>query len=786
MNKVILLVLLMPFTAFGQIVENFEQGAGTGWIQSPEGHWINDDVNPISGNFSLHHSFDNSGSGTDVTGVAINDLHPGDGLSRWSFCIRHGCDASSSNCWGVYLMSDINPESLRMDRAAKGFVAGVNLTGNDDTLRLWKVRDGTFYPVVATGLNWQTGAGTQAAMKIVVERSQSGQWTIRVSDLSNLLISSSSGIDNELFYPGWFSLYYKYSSARDRLLWLDDVSIEGTFYVEEPPPDVPPVHVSPGDIVISEIMADPLPVVSLPGKEYLEISNTTDKPVKIQDWHLTDGNQKFYLPGMVLFPGKPVIVCHERDAPLFGSYGETMGLKSFPALTDGGKVLAINDSTGKLIHGIKYSYDWYGDELKSDGGWSLEMIDMKFPFYQEGNWHASLSKEGGSPGKPNSVSHSNPDMEFFGIENVFPDDSSTVRIKFSETLTGLAEEKSEVKIGDDEIADLAHEDPLLQEYIIIPEKPLERETIYTVSVSDEITDFAGNRAERNGFSFGITERALTGDLMFNELLFNPAPGEPDYIEFINVSGRIVDASRLMVVSVNDETNDTSDIYNLSSEQRCILPGSFYAVTTDRDRVLERFYSADPNQVFEVSSLPSMPDDKGHLVLFSRELDKIDEVRYDEDMHYPLLQATEGISLEKVRPQPGLAGEIYWHSASESSGWGTPGAVNSVFSEEPAGDDRVILSSTRITTDNDGIEDLLVIDLNLAGNGNVVSVMIFDESGGMVKRLTDNLLAGQKASIVWDGTDDGGRLVRRGIYILLISAFDDEGKRLRWKKVCAVI
>ncbi len=113
-------------------------------------------------------------------------------------------------------------------------------------------------------------------------------------------------------------------------------------------------------------------------------------------------------------------------------------------------------------------------------------------------------------------------------------------------------------------------------------------------------------------------------------------------------------------------------------------------------------------------------------------------------------------------------------------------MNSVFSEEPAGDDRVILSSTRITTDNDGIEDLLVIDLNLAGNGNVVSVMIFDESGGMVKRLTDNLLAGQKASIVWDGTDDGGRLVRRGIYILLISAFDDEGKRLRWKKVCAVI
>ena len=210
------------------------------------------------------------------------------------------------------------------------------------------------------------------------------------------------------------------------------------------------------------------------------------------------------------------------------------------------------------------------------------------------------------------------------------------------------------------------------------------------------------------------------------------------------------------------------------------------ITTDREKISDRYFSTDPEYLFETGSLPSMSDDKGHLILFNRELDKIDEVLYNEKMHYSLLSGYEGVALEKTGPRNKSEEAVNWHSASESSGWGTPGAPNSVFVELPATSDKVVFSSSKITPDNDGNEDILVISFSLTGNGNVVSVMVFDETGNYVKKIATNMLAGPEASVIWDGTADDGSPVNTGIYIVFITLYDDTGKTNKWKKVCTVI
>ena len=870
MKKVILFLLFIPASVFSQVSDNFETGNLKKWTESIAGHWKADSIGPLSGKYSLHHVYDNPAAGTDQIGIPVTNLEPSMGLTKWSFKIKHGYDPSASNNWGVFLISDNEPLFMIPGSKVNGFVIGVNLTGYDDTLRLWKVKNGTLTTVLNTGINWERNIGSKSQVAVNVERSQEGIWKTSVFSSGGALINTASSTDNELFKAEWFGICYKYTSSCDRLLWVDDISIDGVFYEDKVPPEIikcindtyssieltlneepsadfflasnfslngttekaddvikvnplfvrltfekhfinktennlvisslcdkagncnknvsvsfTPVWAETGDVIISEIMADPLPSVSLPEREYLELLNKTNFQFNLKNWKLISETSNAVFPETIFKPGELIIICQTQDTSLFKKYGRVTGVKSFPALTDAGRLIVLSDSLGNLIHGVDYSSTWYGDDLKKNGGWSLEMIDTQFPFFSEGNWTASVSKWGGTPGNPNSVNHSNPDLSFTGIINAFPGDSSYLRVSFSEPVKNLAESDGGIRINGYGIQSVLVNDQLMREFIIKPDNPFIRHKQYTLSIPGTVTDFAGNYPEVRSFTYGIPEKFVKSDIVFNEIMFNPLPGDADYIELYNSSEKVIDASELFLVSVNGSGNNSLPV-SLSGNNRVILSGSFYAVTTDRKSILNRYFSANEKNIFQISQLPSMPDDKGHLLLFNRELELIDEVSYNEKMHYSLLSGYEGISLEKIRPTAPSCDPENWHSASEASGWGTPGAQNSVFSEKPVTDDRVVFSSTRISPDNDGNEDLLVIDLNLKGMGNIVSVSVYDETGIFIRKLANNLLAGSMATITWDGTANDGSLVNSGIYIILISVYDDTGKTVKWKKVCAVV
>jgi hypothetical protein len=870
MKKVILLFLFMPLLAYGQVVENFESGSLTRWIQSTDGNWDADTTSSISGKYSLHHTFDNQDAGTDQIGIPINDLKLSLGITRWSFMIRHGYDPSSANNWCVFLISDREPSAMIPGGNVNGFAIGVNLTGYDDTLRLWKTKEGTISKILNTGVNWQNDIGSGSAAIIETERSQTGVWKVTVLTQSGNVIGSAQATDPDLFSSRWFGLFYRYTSTRDKLIWLDDIMIDGVFLKdtlppevvsckpvnrttveitldEEPDPDfmapenfsvnnqdqiaysiiklnpylyriiftktfinkavnnllinrlcdtdsncsqnislpLTPVWAETGDVIISEVMADPIPAVSLPAKEYVEITNRTDFSYSVRNWRLISGDQYSLLPGMIINPGEYLIICEVSDTSSFHRYGRVAGVKSFPALTDAGKTIILSDSSGNMIHGIEYSSEWYGDKLKSGGGWSLEMIDKNYPFYMSGNWTATVSGTGGTPGKRNSVEATNEDRSFTGLVNVYPCDNNTLDVSFSEPVKEIEAAEPDIKINGLNIKSVLSADALLRKFVVKSESAFKKNQEYMITFPASLTDFAGNVPERDSFVFGLPEPVSYGDILFNEILFNPLPGDPDYIEFYNASDKIIDASDLYLVSVSSESGDTSELINVSVDNRCILPGAYFVITTNREAVIARYFSSVPANIFQRDQLPSMPDDQGHLILFNRQLELCDAVSYDEKMHFSLLSGFEGIALEKIRPLTSSSDKKNWHSASEASGWGTPGAANSVFSEKKESDDQVVFSSTKITPDNDGNDDFLLIDLKLSGNGNVVTIIIYDETGSFVRKLSNNLFAGNLATVNWDGTGKDGYLVNTGIYIIYISVIDDTGKTKKWKKVCTV-
>jgi hypothetical protein len=781
MKKVILIVCLLPYMVYGQIMDNFEQGSLARWKQNSDGRWNADTTQSISGSFSLHHVFDNTEAGSDQAGIMTDSLQPNEGTVSWSFRIRHGYDPSSSNNWAVFLMSDTDPGIFYSDDGTNGYILGVNLTGYDDTLRLWKIKGSSLSLVVNTHLNWQTEIGTTRSAAIEVSRAKDGLWHVIVSSQGGDLLAEASGTDSELFDCNWFIVSYKYSSSRDRLLWFDDLIISGVFHANQN------THQAAlGAVVISEIMADPEPVVALPPVEYIELTNRTSSEISLEGWKLSTGTLYYSFPPVKILPDEEIIACAVKDTAKLSQYGKIAALSSFPALTNDGRLLLLYDKTGALIHGVEYTSEWYGDELRSDGGWSIEMEDTGSPFFAKGNWKASVSPSGGTPGQKNSIRGNNPDAMFTGRLTFFPADSMHLTISSTEPLFMMMGLTDSLQTGNISFVSALLQDPLYRRFSFTTSGPLLKSKIYETYIPFSVRDFAGNRPSVTTYKFGLPETAGRGDILFNELLFNPLPDDPDYIELYNASENVIDASKLSLVSVNDDSRDTSSIFFLSDEPRCFLPGSYYLVTVNSGKVTERYPSADPDNIYENEALPSMPDDKGHLILFNRELARIDEVVYSDKMHSGVISATEGIAIEKVNQRFSSADRANWQSATAASGWGTPGAPNSVLVKEPDGVGEVKFSSTKITPDDDGVEDLLLIRFDLKGTGNVVSVSVFDESGGYVRKVAANLSVGSGVELIWDGKANDGTLVDTGIYIILIQAYNEYGRSTRWKKVCTVI
>ncbi|RPJ77574.1 MAG: hypothetical protein EHJ94_10740 [Deltaproteobacteria bacterium] len=102
------------------------------------------------------------------------------------------------------------------------------------------------------------------------------------------------------------------------------------------------------------------------------------------------------------------------------------------------------------------------------------------------------------------------------------------------------------------------------------------------------------------------------------------------------------------------------------------------------------------------------------------------------------------------------------------------------------EEKMIFSSPKISPDNDGYEDVLVIEVNTGDPGSTITVSLFDETGSFISRIVENYLAGNSASIVWDGTAEDGSPVRTGIYIILTEMYNASGKTEKWKKVVAVV
>jgi hypothetical protein len=270
-----------------------------------------------------------------------------------------------------------------------------------------------------------------------------------------------------------------------------------------------------------------------------------------------------------------------------------------------------------------------------------------------------------------------------------------------------------------------------------------------------------------------------GDILITEVLFNPVGGGSDFIEIYNNSAKEISTNRLYLAS-RDNNLKLTQIYPLSASKTNLLPGNYLALTKDTAGVFPWFDIQCRECFLQMEKFPSFNNDFDYVVLLDENMKVVDELYYSEKMHHPLLAEEKGISLERISFTQKTNDAKNWHSASTTSGYGTPGYMNSQVEIEDIYAPKITFSSESFSPNSDGYNDEYQIQYNLEKPGYVANISIFDATGKFVMKLVNNEILGTNGTIVWNGEDETGKSNNIGIYVVLVEIFNTAGEVFQFK------
>ena len=674
------LLFTLSINIFGQVINcNFESKEIDEWQQSVFGNWHIDTLNPISGNGSLHHNFDNSSAGTDMAGIQHDILCLDSSNTSWQFSVRYDYNPSGGNNWAVWLTSKQNIQQIYPAGMANGYLIGVNYKGSDDTLRLWKQINDRIEIVCTTEINWQDSINKGDDVWLKVTRTIKGEWAVYIDTTgSDNWKNISNGIDYEMVNSEYFGVYYKYTSSQDRKLWIDDININGFFYRDTFPPTIDSLvieernilsvffseeidtsvalnfnlngMINPGviewnnnsslkitlnkninednkldisnltdlkgniaatlaysfdyyypqlyDVIITELLADCSPTVGLPDCEYIEIYNSTSHEINLENWKLHIDENIALLPDYSITPYTYCVLTKASCSSKF-THGEILSVPSMSALPNTGRVIQLRNKYDKLIHALDYSDSWYKSDFKSNGGWSLEMVDLSLPCLGNDNWSESISNTGGTPGQENSVNTQIYDNTAPFVKNLYVVDTNKLKIEFSESLdSNIASWIKNYNVENSNISALSVDPiaPFFKEIVIEFEVPLQQGEIYELKIDHlSLRDCAGNNLEAGNYYFGIPEKPDSASIVINEILFDSTDFIPEFIELYNNSDKLIDLRNYSLAIIDELNNEKKKDILITRENLLFLPGEYLIVTQDK-KLLSEFRAIKSNIV----------------------------------------------------------------------------------------------------------------------------------------------------------------------------------------------
>ncbi|MEQ8927265.1 MAG: lamin tail domain-containing protein [Fulvivirga sp.] len=478
------------------------------------------------------------------------------------------------------------------------------------------------------------------------------------------------------------------------------------------------------DVIINEILADPTPVVGLPEAEFIEVYNRSDKTFDLANWTFSDATSTAVLPAYMLPPNGYLTITSNANLSLFTDFGDVIGVSSLPSLNNTGDQLTLKNDSDVLIDYVDYSSSWYQDEDKSEGGFTLELINPNNVCGGIENWAASNSSEGGTPGSENSINDLTNGNDAPSIEQALPVSSTEINILFSEPLDSASLNLSSFNLEGFSIVQFER---INSDQLSIQITPaLETETTYTLAITG-VTDCTSNDLSPNSIDFQYIENP---DLSFKDVIITEIMANP------NAETTLPNAEYLEIYNRTNSTLILSDWSFSDASTTVFLPYTLleptnYAILTSSQNA--PLFDSDID-IISLSSLPSLNNSGDVLTLKNESGILLDSVNYTSSWYRSSIKDDGGFSLEIIDLNDPCSDNLNWIATEDSSG-GTPGKQNSVFSEISDNQGPELISAIGISPDS----ILVTFNEILDANSIQTSTITLSNNLEVNRRVSENLL-----------------------------------------------
>ena len=493
---------------------------------------------------------------------------------------------------------------------------------------------------------------------------------------------------------------------------------------------VPEYHFN--DLVINEVMYEP----ANEEPEWIEIFNKTGKSINLRNWTISDNSNRVTLVSSDVFiePGSFLVI--SKDSSISKFYTDIFNFitSPMPSFNNNGDAVVIKDSLGITIDSLLYKQNWKGIT-----GRSLERKELNKPTNDSTNWSASLAKGKGTPGKINSITQKNYDVKAeritFSPENPFFDDDVSVSISLKNI--GKFSASYYLKLFEDADADS------------IPDNEINRSTYFNLAPGDSAIHSIGYKFSKiskrtgaavkiictddqdttNNYAYAVINPGyLPKTVLINEVMFNPAGEEPEWIELYNNSS---DQVRLNSWLISDVL--TTPVKMKTPENISIPSKSFLVITNDSS--ISDYHLNIPAQILKMN-LPLLNNDKDGVALIDDRGIVIDSMFYSGENNH-----VKGYSLERKSIKLPSTSTGNW-SVSIDNEQSTPGRANSITPKQfdlsarnlfytpqfPFAGDDIFLSANILNTGEETAGNYKIVFYYDADNDNITDETLSEVVG----------------------------------------------------------